>query len=123
MITLKCLEKDPEHRYASTKALSDDLNRWLRGEPISARPVGPVVRLRMWAKRKPALAGLSAALILAPIAGARRRRLASAQAVAEQNSGQLARDEASRQRVDGPAAATKAKTARGMRPSPVRNEP
>ena len=57
VICLKCLEKDPRHRYASAQALSDDLNRWLRGEPISARPVGPVVRLRMWAKRKPALAG------------------------------------------------------------------
>ena len=78
VICLKCLEKDPRHRYASAQALSDDLNRWLRGEPIAARPVGPVVRLRMWAKRKPALAGLSAALIVASIAGVDRRHLAVA---------------------------------------------
>jgi tetratricopeptide (TPR) repeat protein/tRNA A-37 threonylcarbamoyl transferase component Bud32 len=112
VITLKCLEKDPRHRYASAQALSDDLNRWLRGEPISARPVGPVVRLRMWAKRKPALAGLSAALILATIAGAVGVAWQWREAVAQRNKAQLARDEAVASETMARSAETKARTAR-----------
>jgi uncharacterized protein HemX len=69
VICLKCLEKNPSQRYASAQALGDDLRRWLAGEPISARPVGPATRLAMWARRNPALAGLSLALLAALIVG------------------------------------------------------
>jgi tetratricopeptide (TPR) repeat protein/tRNA A-37 threonylcarbamoyl transferase component Bud32 len=94
VICLKCLEKDPRQRYASAQALADDLNRWLRGEPIAARPVGQVVRFRMWARRKPALAGLSAALVVASIAGVIGVTWQWREAVSQRNQAQIARDQA-----------------------------
>jgi WD40 repeat protein len=64
-ICLKCLRKEPAKRYGSAEALADDLDCWLRGEPISARPVGQIERLWRWCHRKPALAIASATAMLA----------------------------------------------------------
>ncbi len=68
-ICLKCLEKLPERRYRSADALAEDLERWLRGEPIAARAVGPIERAALWCRRNKLLAGLSAALVAASIVG------------------------------------------------------
>jgi WD40 repeat protein len=59
-ICLKCLEKDPARRYRSAAALADDLERWLRNEPIAARPTSAVERLSKWVRRRPAKAALVA---------------------------------------------------------------
>jgi TolB-like protein/Tfp pilus assembly protein PilF/predicted Ser/Thr protein kinase len=55
-ICLKCLEKDPQRRYASALALAEDLERWLRHEPIHARRTGIFPRAKKWVRRNPAAA-------------------------------------------------------------------
>jgi WD40 repeat protein len=63
-ICLKCLEKDSRRRYGSARLLADDLRRFRECRPIQARPAGWWERARKWARRRPAIAGLSAALVL-----------------------------------------------------------
>src|SRR5262249_47119102 len=63
-ICLKCLEKDPARRYGSAEALAEELERFVAGEPLVARPSGPVDRAWRWCRRKPLVAGLSAALVV-----------------------------------------------------------
>jgi TolB-like protein/Flp pilus assembly protein TadD/predicted Ser/Thr protein kinase len=64
-ICLKCLEKDPQRRYSSALALAEDLERWLKHEPIRARRTGIFTRGRKWVRRNPTSAVLVVALAAA----------------------------------------------------------
>src|SRR5262245_2595746 len=62
-ICLKCLEKDPKRRYSSALALAEDLERWLKHEPIQARHTGMVARGKKWIQRNPTSALLGTSLL------------------------------------------------------------
>jgi serine/threonine-protein kinase len=64
-ICLKCLAKEPQRRYGSAEALAQDLERYLAGKPIQARPIGRLTRLWRWCRRNPVLAGAAALLLAA----------------------------------------------------------
>jgi WD40 repeat protein len=92
VICLKCLAKEPEARYRSSAALAEDLEHWLEGRSITARPARPPERLWRSARRNPALAGLSIALLAALIAvavgstiAARRLRVSNQRALAAEH--------------------------------------
>jgi serine/threonine-protein kinase len=68
-ICLKCLEKDPKRRYSSAIALAEDLERWLKHEPILARHTGVFARGKKWVRRNPTSALLAASLIALVAAG------------------------------------------------------
>ncbi len=60
-ICARCLERDPKARYQSAGDLAADLERWLDGRPIIARPVSPPARIWRWSRRNPKLVGAATA--------------------------------------------------------------
>ncbi len=97
-ICMKCLEKEPTKRYGSAKLLHDELQRFIQGEPILARPISQVERGWRWAKRKPMVAGLSATAaalgavlmiggpVVAFVIDGQKRDISSAKQLAEDNA-------------------------------------
>jgi eukaryotic-like serine/threonine-protein kinase len=62
-ICAKCLEREPGARYRSAADLAEDLERWLEGRHIVARPVSPAARAWRWTRRNPVIAGMAALLL------------------------------------------------------------
>src|SRR6266540_158720 len=63
-ICAKCLEREPSARYRSAGDLAEDLERWLEGRHIIARPVSPPARAWRWTRRNPVVAGMAALLLV-----------------------------------------------------------
>lgn len=84
-IVSRCLQRDPAERYRSADALAEDLQAFLDGRPVSARGDALGYRAGRWLRRHPAVAGLSAALVLSLLVGVgaslQQARRAEAEAV------------------------------------------
>ncbi len=68
-ICLKCMEKSVEHRYSTAVELAAELERFLSGRPIQARPISATARLWRWCKQKPAIASLAALFAVSLLSG------------------------------------------------------
>jgi serine/threonine protein kinase/WD40 repeat protein len=68
-ICLRCVEKEPVQRYQSAQEVADELGRFLRDEPIKARPISWLGRLARWRRRNPTVAALSGSLVVALLFG------------------------------------------------------
>jgi WD40 repeat protein len=86
VIAGKALAPEPAGRYATAAALAEDLRAWLAGRPIAARPVSAAGQAWAWARRNPALAGVSAAALLALVAVAVVSSVAAARLGREQRA-------------------------------------
>lgn len=69
-ICAKCLAKAPEQRYASAQAVQHELQRFLRGEPVVARPIGRTAKLARWCRRNPFVAAASFLAVASLLVGA-----------------------------------------------------
>ncbi len=100
-VCLKALAKDPARRYPSAAELAADLRRFLRGEPIRARPVPAWEKAWSWARRRPAVAGLLAASTVAALAlvTAIVGTFYNTRLTAEKHTAELARDSAEQARL------------------------
>jgi WD40 repeat protein len=100
-VALKCLEKDPARRYESAAEFANDLSAWLRGEPVTARRAGTGRRAWKWVKRNPAVAALTAGVVVALTAGAIVSTYYAL--LAEQRAGIAAENEARAKRTEAEA--------------------
>ncbi len=116
-ICLKCLEKSAAKRYASADELVEELQRYLNGEPIHARPISWVERAFRWRRRNPAPAALITIVVglflTAPMIAARQAQVAQQQRQLKEDA-VTARDQAEQQRTEADVARTLAETQREL---------
>ena len=118
---LKALEKNPKSRYPSLQALADDLDHWLKGLPLVARPIGPLERLQRWCRKNQLIAGLAGTvammIVVATIVGyglAFRFRALATTAAKEANDAKAARKLETAARLDGERVIIDAYTETGL---------
>lgn len=103
-VVMTCLQKEPERRYGSARELAEDLDRFLRGEPVLARRTGVLTRVRLKARRHPrvavaAVAAVAAVLVLTGIAARERLSAARRAAIAQELGREVERMEGSLERA------------------------
>jgi WD40 repeat protein len=107
-VCLKALAKEPGRRYPTARELADDLRRFLRGEPVRARPVGRLERGWRWCRRNPALAGALVTAVAFLVGGTvaaswfavdADRQWKKAEALAQERAGALEELEKAREKV------------------------
>jgi eukaryotic-like serine/threonine-protein kinase len=113
-IALKALEKDRTHRYQSVRELADDLQAYLSGKPIKARPITRLDRTWRWCKRNPAIASLSAAIAVVLLGVAIMGPVVAAQQIALRGKAEaaLGREAAQRERAESNERVVKAEAAK-----------
>ncbi len=114
-VILKCLEKNPAKRYGSCEALGEDLRRFLAGEPVTARRIGPAERFGRWCRRNPAVASSVSfgvlALLVGLVVALAQADVATREARRADDKADLATTEANRANDEKDRADTKAKEA------------
>jgi WD40 repeat protein len=109
-VCLKCLQKEPERRYPSAQELADDLGRFLRGEPVLARPIGELERAWRWCRRNRLVAGLilttAAALVVGTVVSLFFAFRSAGHAREAEKMEGIARDEAERAKAQTKLAET-----------------
>ncbi|MCM2372324.1 protein kinase domain-containing protein [Aporhodopirellula aestuarii] len=104
-ICLKCLTKEPHKRYGTAQELADDLQRFIEGRPVSARPVGQISKSIRWCRRNPIVASLLTLVFVSMVAGtaistfyANTAQKHAANEAEQRQHAEDARDEAERER-------------------------